>query len=298
MTDIPPAQPMTRRERRQLEEQGLLPGNTASTPLEQAEPSPVAELPSPPVLPISTSAPAVPPLIPPAPPVPMTRRERKMLEETGVIPIPPQYLQESDVSALDDTSLVDVTQSVAAESPSVPVEPLPPVFGPPTTSPTIISPPPAPDNASVTSPTTGPTSGPTSPSRIVGDVTMATSSLILPTTPTVDVSGPIGDTGEVIVTGQITLPHRLAETGTIPTLREDRDDDEHFDAYVTGELAAMSQPIRASKAVSGQGDDTDILLVRRVRWGTAAILTATGAAVLGLGAVALLVIALLTDALV
>lgn len=127
---------------------------------------------------------------------------------------------------------------------------------------------------------------------------MATSSLILPTTPTVDVSGPIGDTGEVIVTGQITLPHRLAETGTIPTRREDRDDDEHFDAYVTGELAAMSQPIRASKAVSGQGDDKDILLVRRVRWGAAAILTATGAAVLGLGAVALLVIALLTDALV
>jgi hypothetical protein len=127
---------------------------------------------------------------------------------------------------------------------------------------------------------------------------MATSSLILPVTPTIDMSGPIGDTGEVIVTGQITLPNQLAETGKIPSMREDRDDDERFDAYVTGELAAMAQPIRASKAVSGQGDDTDILLVRRVRWGTAAILTATGAAVLGIGAVVLLVVALLTDTLV
>jgi hypothetical protein len=81
-------------------------------------------------------------------------------------------------------------------------------------------------------------------------------------------------------------------------MREDRDDDERFDAYVTGELAAMSQPIRAVKAVSGQGDEGDILLVRRVRWGTAAILTATGAAVLGIGAVVLLVVALLTDTLV
>jgi len=127
---------------------------------------------------------------------------------------------------------------------------------------------------------------------------MATSSLILPTTPMVDMTGPVGDTGEIIVTGQIILPNRVSETGTIPSMREDRDDEERFDAYVTGELAAMAQPIRAAKAVSGQGDDTDILLVRRVRWGTAAILTATGAAVLGIGAIALLIIALLTDTLV
>jgi len=127
---------------------------------------------------------------------------------------------------------------------------------------------------------------------------MTTSSLILPTTPMVDMTGPVGDTGEIIVTGQIALPNRVSETGTIPSMPEDRDDEERFDAYVTGELSAMAQPIRAIKAVSGQGDDTDILLVRRVRWGTAAILTATGAAVLGIGAIALLIIALLTDTLV
>lgn len=281
MTNNPPAQPMTRRERRQLEEQGLLPVATVPEPASQGEAEPAR------VTPPQSAAPS---------PVPMTRRERKMLEETGVIPIPPQAAQPQESSALEDTSLVEVAQSTPVEPTPAPAAPLPPVFGPPVTSPTPLEP--VADKAEESSREPQANPAPTLPSRGVGDVTMATSSLILPTTPTIDMSGPIGDTGEVIVTGQITLPHRLAETGTIPSMQEDKDDDEHFDAYVTGELAAMSQPIRASKAVSGMGDDSDILLVRRVRWGTAAILTATGAAVLGLGAVVLLVVALLTDSLV
>jgi hypothetical protein len=218
-----------------------------------------------------------------------------MLEETGAIPIPPEYQQPAQSSALQDTSLVEVTQVASAPTPPGSEEPLPPVFGPPQTNPlTEVS-------ALSASQQSAPPVAPADtifPSRVVGDVTMATSSLILPTTPMVDMSGPVGDTGEIIVTGQINLPNRVSETGTIPSMWEDRDNEERFDAYVTGELAAMAHPIRAAKAVSGQGDDTDILLVRRVRWGTAAILTATGAAVLGVGAVALLVLALLTDTLV
>ena len=275
MTDMTPAQPMTRRERRQLEEQGLLPDAPPAAPPESQHSG-------------GTSATGET-LTSTQPATPMTRRERKMLEETGVIPLPAEYVRRVESSALQDTSLVEVTQSTPTPPSPVPAEPLPPVFGLPAKSPsteeTAPAPPPLPPSF-------------TSSNRMVGEVTMATSSLILPTTPTVDMSGPVGDTGEVIVTGQITLPNRLAETGTIPAMREDRDDDERFDAYVTGELAAISQPIRAVKAVSGQGDDTDILLVRRVRWGTAAILTATGAAVLGIGAVVLLVVALLTDTLV
>ena len=288
MTDTPSVQPMTRRERRQLEEQGLLPAAPAAPSAEDASPAAPA--------PVQSTSPSQEPVVspsPPSPPAPMSRRERKMLEETGVIPIPTEHQQPAESPALEDTSLVEVTQSAPVQEKPAPPEPLPPVFGPPSTSPAIELPPQSSEPVSEL-----PTIAPAFPSRVVGDVTMATSSLILPVTPTIDMSGPIGDTGEVIVTGQITLPNRLAETGTIPSMREDRDDDERFDAYVTGELAAMSQPIRASKAVSGQGDDTDILLVRRVRWGTAAILTATGAAVLGIGAVVLLVVALLTDTLV
>ena len=282
MTNIPPAQPMTRRERRLLEEQGILPEVSV------AEPAPVAPVAEP-----------EPPVTPAQPAAPMTRRERKMLEETGVIPIPPEYQQPAESSALQDTSLVEVTQTAPVPAAPVPPEPLPPVFGlPPAAAPSESPPTPAPglsEEHSAPAPVPADT---TFPSRVVGDVTMTTSSLILPTTPMVDMTGPVGDTGEIIVTGQITLPNRVSETGAIPSMPEDRDDEERFDAYVTGELSAMAQPIRAIKAVSGQGDDTDILLVRRVRWGTAAILTATGAAVLGIGAIALLIIALLTDTLV
>ena len=282
MTDIPPAQPMTRRERRLLEEQGILPEVSV------AEPAPVAPIADP-----------EPPVTPAQPAAPMTRRERKMLEETGVIPIPPEYQQPAESSALQDTSLVEVTQTAPVPAAPVPPEPLPPVFGlPPAAAPSESPAAPAPGPSEEHSAPAPVPADTTFPSRVVGDVTMTTSSLILPTTPMVDMTGPVGDTGEIIVTGQITLPNRVSETGAIPSMPEDRDDEEHFDAYFTGELSAMAQPIRAIKAVSGQGDDTDILLVRRVRWGTAAILTATGAAVLGIGAIALLIIALLTDTLV
>ena len=282
MTDIPPAQPMTRRERRLLEEQGILPEVSI------AEPAPVAPVAEP-----------EPPVTPAQPAAPMTRRERKMLEETGVIPIPPEYQQPAESSALQDTSLVEVTQTAPVPAAPGPPEPLPPVFGlPPAATPSESPPTPAPGPSEEHSAPAPVPADTTFPSRVVGDVTMTTSSLILPTTPMVDMTGPVGDTGEIIVTGQITLPNRVSETGAIPSMPEDRDDEERFDAYVTGELSAMAQPIRAIKAVSGQGDDTDILLVRRVRWGTAAILTATGAAVLGIGAIALLIIALLTDTLV
>ncbi len=285
MTSLPPAQPMSRRERRLLEERELfLAQASVPTPAAPGAFFAAAE---------SVPQPPIPPLVPPAPPKPMSRRERKMLEETGAIPRPSEFGAVAEPRALADTSLVGVAQDFPPQPYPVGLSPLPPVFGlPATTAPAPVFSPPRVDEQPP------PLTTPISPSRVVGEIPMATSSLILPQTPVVDMTGPIGDTGEVIMTGQITLPNRLAETGTMPSMREDRDDDERFDAYVTGELAAMSQPIRAAKAVSGQGDDTDILLVRRVRWGTAAILAATGAAVLGIGAVVLLVVALLTDALV
>jgi hypothetical protein len=330
VTDIPPAQPMTRRERRALEEQALLAASSPTPPAAPTVPSvppvlstssaptplvpPPAAIPGyvsslpvspPPVAPAAPVAAVIPPplvspvspsLHPVAPPAPVasqpaTRRERRMLEETGAIPIPREYQAPPAPSVLEQTSLVDITQAVPPQPAPPEAEPLPPVFGTttgPVPAPVEHAEPPAYPNGSAT----------TFPSRIVGDVTSATSSLILPTAPSVDLTGPIGDTGEIVVTGQIALPHRLSETGTIPSMHDDRDDEDRFDAYVTGELAAMSQPIRAVKAVSGQGDETDILLVRRVRWGTATILASTGAAILGVGAVVLLVIALMTDSLV
>jgi hypothetical protein len=133
------------------------------------------------------------------------------------------------------------------------------------------------------------------PSRMVGDLVTATSSLIMPHAPTVDIAGPLGDTGEIVVTGQIRLPSSLSERGSAPAVLEINDHDEVMDAYVTGAIAPTAKPMRASQAVSGKGDDTDILLVRRARWGTATVVTALSAGVLGLAALGLFVLALLTD---
>ncbi|MDP4900058.1 MAG: hypothetical protein NWQ78_04195, partial [Pontimonas sp.] len=75
MTDTPSVQPMTRRERRQLEEQGLLPAAPATQSAEQAAPPTPA-----PVQSASPEQEPVPSPSPPSPPAPMSRRERKMLE--------------------------------------------------------------------------------------------------------------------------------------------------------------------------------------------------------------------------
>jgi hypothetical protein len=186
-----------------------------------------------------------------------------------------------------------VVESVAPVSqPTLIQEPLPPVFSAPAPTQPVVTQPAQlyPIPVSQVPIDTAP-----APIRTVGQVSTATSSLILPSTPHVDMTSPLSNTGEVVVTGQILLPPRVAEQGSSPLLDLTPDNDEVMDAYVTGELAAMSKPVRASQAVSGKGDDTDILLVRKARWGTAAIVTVLVAAALGLAAVGLLLLALLTD---
>lgn len=271
MTSLPPTQPLTRRERRLLEEQATAQVSVAPA----SQPLPVISPPS---------------QTPPAPaPAPLTRRERRLIEQTHALP--------------PADPLVTPTAAVTAPTPTpTPVTapaPLPPVFATPT--------PPAPtDPVAVVAPASGPV--PTNPletapspvattSRVVGDVTTATSSLILPVTPQVDMTSPLSSTGEVVSTGQIILPSRFAEQGSAPLLETSPDEDEVLDAYVTGEFAATAKPVRASQAVSGKGDDTDIVLVRRARWGTAAIVTVIVAGVLAVAAVGLLVLAMTTDVL-
>lgn len=239
MTQIPSTQPLSRRERR-LMEQG---GRDTTETLSEA-------------------------LVPSVPPPPVSRRERRLMEQGEAPPAP----------VVPAEVLVP-----AAAAPQASVV-LPPVFAspvPPNTGATPVSP-----------------SVPVmAPSRVVGDFATATSSLIIPETPTIDIAGPLGDTGEVVVTGQIRLPSMMAERGSVPVLAPHRDDDEVMDAYVTGAIPASAKPVRASQAVSGKGDDSDIVLVRRARWGTAAVVTSLGAAVLGLAAVALLILAVMTDVL-
>ncbi len=264
MTNQQIGQPMTRRERRALEEQGIVP----QTP----EPLPIQV----------TEAPREEFVEPPAPVAPLlSRRELRLLEQGGA--------SAADDRGLEPPVVAPTEALVTAPAPAPPVVPLPPVFAAPVS---------APPSTGTTTVTPFSDAVPViSPSRTVGQMATTTSSLIIPETPTIDITGPLGDTGEVVVTGQIRLPQTLSEIGSLPALVEDRDDDEVMDAYVTGAIAMSAKPMRASQAVSGKGDDSDIVMVRRARWGTAAVVTSLGAAVLGLAAVALLILAVMTDVL-
>lgn len=277
MTDVPAGQPLSRRERRLLEQ-----SQTAGTPVQSAEP-----------VPTPTPDPVVATESEPTPPVgeaPLSRRERRLLEQGARSESfhPAQAL----VSAVSADAVHAATTGSTPEQVStatVPIAPLPPVFGAPTTNPEGAREKTAPVSVVSETPAVP------APVRLVGDVPTTTSSLILPTTPTIDMTSPLSSTGEVVVTGQITLPSSFAEQGTSPLLDRSADNDEVLDAYVTGEIAAMSKPVRASQAVSTKGDDTDILLVRKARWGVAAVVTVIVAAVLGVAAAGLLVVALMTD---
>lgn len=277
MTDVPTSQPMSRRERRQLEQ-----SQTAGTPLQSVVTGPV---PTPGDVSPGQSAPLAPVVE-----APLSRRERRLLEQ-GSSPEsfhPAQAL----VTAVTAEALQEVSTGATPEQVSTataPIAPLPPVFGSPAANPDVVRVATEPQRVV---PETAPVNAPV---RLVGDVPTTTSSLILPTTPTIDMTSPLSSTGEVVVTGQITLPSSFAEQGTSPLLDRSADNDEVMDAYVTGEIAAMSKPVRASQAVSTKGDDTDILLVRKARWGVAAIVTVIVAAVLGVAAAGLLVLALMTD---
>lgn len=275
MTNNDAAQPLSRRELRALEQ-------AANQPL-LVQPNFVV----PPTVP--TQFVVAPVVVPPPPP--LSRRERRQLEtgsspvqETGVtpgvalprvpdIPVPPLLPPPS-------------TPEFASQS-QQPAMPLPPVFGV------------AVNTARFETYDDGSAAIPTpanfTPSRMVGDLATATSSLIIPHTPTVDIAGPLGDTGEIVVTGQIMLPSSLSERGSAPALLRDNDHDEVMDAYVTGAIAPTAKPMRASQAVSGKGDDTDILLVRRARQSTTTVVTALGAGVLALVALGLFVLVMLTN---
>lgn len=262
-----------------MEEQGAVP--PVAPPVAFPTLGPVAEPPAQPLAqpvveptlpPVAAPAPVV---SPPAPAAPLpSRRELRLMEQGGRSP------------QTVEPPLVAPTEALVATPPppATPAAPLPPVFATPATQATVVTP--FSDAVPVVS-----------PSRMVGEMATTTSSLIVPETPTIDIAGPLGDTGEVVVTGQIRLPQSLSEIGSLPALVEDRDDDEVMDAYVTGAIAASAKPMRASQAVSGKGDDSDIVMVRRARWGTAAVVTSLGAAVLGLAAVALLILAVMTDVL-
>ena len=276
MTNPLTGQPLTRRELRALAE-----GNPASLPVTPEVVAPPSQPPQ------AYVAPPAPPAPEPAPTGALTRREARLREglsdqpPTSVSQQPPLDAPVAPIAVTPVSPLADLVARQLAPIPQQPASAaLPPVFSQPTTAESPL------DALSVA----------VSPSRSVGTAPVTTSSLILPVSPNVDMAGPLGTTGEIILTGQIRLPGQLAEIGSYP-ITNPEDAEDSSDPYVTGDMAAVSQPMRALQAVSSKGDDTDILLVKRTRWGTGAVVTALGASLLGLASVALVVLVFMTDVL-
>jgi len=156
---------------------------------------------------------------------------------------------------------------VAPAKPEIPA-PLPPVFG--------------------TIPSGRDT--PTAPARSVSTPAPATNALILPVAPSIDVTGPLGDTGEVLVTGNIPLPRMVAETGVTGVLDVDDDDD-----FMEADSGPYTAPISASLAVSSRSLELDQPMIQKPRVGAVSLALGVSAAILGVTAVSLLTLALLTD---
>jgi hypothetical protein len=286
------APPMTRRERREREEReaAALSAQTASAPIIERP----ADLP--PVTPVASAQPTAP----------MTRRERREMEERA------RLEQEADVATPDvsvppprpvvttmDTGVIVVEDHADVSQPVVmsETEPVVELEGPPAPAalPPVFDLPVAPPRSGfpIATEDSDVDEAQLVPSREVGSGSPATHALILPTTPSIDIAGPIGDTGEILVTGQIPLPRLVAERG----VQGDLDEDERFDELMGAETTSITSPVSAKSAVSSKGDDSEFHMVRKAPWGTAATVLGASAVLLVLAAAGLLAVALWTNLL-
>jgi len=130
-------------------------------------------------------------------------------------------------------------------------------------------------------------------SRSVGasGAATTTNALILPVLPSVDATGPLTSTGEILVTGSIDLPRGLGSTGAHP----DRVDSSDLDRLLDGEENEFNTsevaPIRASRAVSTHTSTRGVITPPKKRGGKLPIILMITAGVLAVGVIGLLVAA-------
>ena len=266
-TPAPATRPLTRRERREMERRGEPVPETGMIPVVAAEPAVtkdevVPEAPASEVEELSEQIPAVGVVEEhaPADPEPLSPEE--------VLPT----LAEGEVaSSIEDDPSPDVHEPELEEPESLEPEPVEPAALPPVFAPT--------PSAEVH----------TASSQEVSVASNQTNALILPVAPAMDLTGPIGDTGEVLVTGNIPLPKQVSEQAITGIVEVDSDE---YDVTDTG---TFSNPIRATHAVSSRSLELAPPMIKKPRWGAASIVLAFSSAVLAVAAVGLLALALMTD---
>lgn len=83
-----------------------------------------------------------------------------------------------------------------------------------------------------------------------GNGAITTSALVLPSVPDHLIGGPIGDGGEIMLTGSISLPDSLSVTGALPSQLDESDIDHLLDPGDHQVASTDSTPVRAIRAVS------------------------------------------------
>ena len=117
-----------------------------------------------------------------------------------------------------------------------------------------------------------------------------TSALILPSIPRQNtVSGPLGGTGEILITGSIDLPRSLGATGQHPNHFDASDLDHMLDQLDEAGPTAGVAPVSASKAVSTHTSTRKVMTPPKKRAISLPTVLAVTAAVLAVGVLALFV---------
>jgi hypothetical protein len=83
-----------------------------------------------------------------------------------------------------------------------------------------------------------------------GSGAITTSALVLPSIPQLPIGGAIGDGGEIMLTGSISLPESLSSTGAHPAQLDETDLDHLLDPGDHQVVSDDSTPVRAIRAVS------------------------------------------------
>lgn len=123
-----------------------------------------------------------------------------------------------------------------------------------------------------------------------GGIPTTTNALILPSVPNQGaVSGPLADSGEILITGSFDLPRSLGSTGQIPSHFDSSELDHMLDRFDDDGAPNAAEPVKASRAVSTHGSDRNVMEPPKRHLASVPIVLAVTTAALALGVVALFV---------
>ncbi|MFC5501919.1 hypothetical protein ACFPJ4_06655 [Lysinimonas soli] len=130
-----------------------------------------------------------------------------------------------------------------------------------------------------------------------GSGAITTSALVLPTGPESHLSGPMGVSGEILLTGSISLPQSLSVTGAHPSQLDQTDIDHVLDPGDHQVASTDSTPVRAIRAVSTHTATGGIIAPSKPKGTRGFTILIVAASVMALVVVGLLVAGLVSGTL-